>query len=132
MWFTFQKQSPLPVCFSEGTYEGGRPALPVCPEEASSGGARRGAERAQRPAGLPLPKPFPLPQENQCKPHSCNKLLVHQQVYYMLRGWQEGWQGETYGSFRCRIHLDQDNVSNVVAHSKKISLLFRSSFTSPW
>lgn len=27
---------PLPVCFSEGTYEGGRPALPVRPEEASS------------------------------------------------------------------------------------------------
>lgn len=77
MWFTCQKQSPLPVCFSEGTYEGGRPALPVRPEEASSGGARRGAEGAQRPAGLPLPKPFPLPQENQCKPHSCNKLLVH-------------------------------------------------------
>lgn len=27
---------PLAVCFSEGTYEGGGPALPVRPEEASS------------------------------------------------------------------------------------------------
>lgn len=26
----------LSVCFLEGTYEGGRPALPVCPEEATS------------------------------------------------------------------------------------------------
>lgn len=67
----------LSPCFSEGTYEGGGPALPVRPEEVTSRGAGRGAEGAQRPAGLPLPKPFPLPQENQCKAHSCIKLLMH-------------------------------------------------------
>lgn len=70
VWKTSQVVNYLPppsVCFSEGTYEGGRPALSVCLEEASSRGARRGAERAQRPAGLPLSKPLPLPQENQCK-----------------------------------------------------------------
>lgn len=68
--------SSLPGCFSEGPNEGGRPALSVCPEEAAAGRARRGAERAQRPAGLPLSKPFPLPQENQRKAHSCNKPLT--------------------------------------------------------
>lgn len=73
----------FPVSFPERTYEGGGPALPVRPEEASSRGPRRGAERAQRPAGLPLPKPFPLPQENQCEPHSCIKLLMH---YLALAG----------------------------------------------
>lgn len=115
MLFTCQKLSPLPVCFSEGSYEGGRPALPVCPEEASSGGARRGAERAQRLAGLPLPKPFPLPQENQCKPHSCNKLLMH----YLTQAGLLDAEGKIDGSFRYRVYLDQ--VSSGVAHCKNIS-----------
>lgn len=55
----------LLVCSSEGTHEGGRPALPVRPEEAASRGAGGGAEGAQGPAGLPLPEPLSLPQENQ-------------------------------------------------------------------
>lgn len=66
-----------PLCFSERTYEGGRPALPVRPEEASSRGARRGAEGAQGPAGLPLPKPLPVPQENQRKLRWCIEPLMH-------------------------------------------------------
>lgn len=65
----------LLCCSSERTDEGGGPALPVRPEEASSRGPRRGAERAQRPAGVPLSQPVPLPQENQRKARSRTKLM---------------------------------------------------------
>jgi len=117
---------PLPVCFSEGTNEGGRPALPVCPEEATAWWPRRGAQRAQRPAGLPLPKPFPLPQENQRKVHSCNKLLVH---YLTPAGSLEAERMAGAPARQDRRvlkihHLSvstlEDNVSTGIAHCKKI------------
>lgn len=73
----------LPCVRSERTYEGGRAAIPVRPEEAASRGTGRRAERAPRSASFTVSQPFSLPQENQCKSHSRIKLLVH---YLALSG----------------------------------------------
>lgn len=98
------------VCFLEGTYEGGGPALPVRPEEASSRGPRGRAERLQRPSGLPLPKPFPLPQENQCEPPNCTVQLMHYLTHAGLidvEGRQQNWEGKMDGSLKYIIYLDE-------------------------
>ena len=126
------------MCFSEGTHEGGGPALSVCPEEAPSRGARRGAERAQRAAGLPLSEPFPLPQENQCKAQSCNKLLIH----YLTPASLLDVEGMAGGATRGKVDASLRYIIYLYHHEKimsaplqltvKISLLFRSNFKSRW
>lgn len=61
---------------SERTDEGGGPALPVRPAEASSWGPGGGAKGSEGPAGLPLPQPLTLSQENQCRCRHCISLLM--------------------------------------------------------